>query len=98
MALNAEEKKLLDELTARAAEPDADDFEIEIFAGDKGARIPFSKASKWLLDNLGVGDAPAPDPAADGGAGSGKGGDKGSKQEPPARQGYFGKRAATGGK
>jgi hypothetical protein len=90
MALSSDEQKLLDELTAKAAAPDADDFEIEIFSGDKGARIPISKATKWLSDNFGIGDPPAA-AAADG---AGDQGDGGKPALPPARQGYFSKKAA----
>lgn len=108
MALTADEQKLLDELTARAAEPDAaDDFEIEIFSGDRGARIPFSKGQKWLLDNFGIGEPPAA--AGDGqgdGAGQQQQGGRGRGAGKKAPQqgaggapvtplsGYFGKRAA----
>jgi hypothetical protein len=58
--LTEEEQSLLDELTKRSQEPDgADDFEIEVYSKDgHGARIPFSRGSKWLYDNFGIGDAP----------------------------------------
>jgi hypothetical protein len=93
VALTSDEQKLLDELTAKASAPDADDFEIEIFSGDKGARVPISKAGKWLFDNFGIGDAPAA-PAAD--SAGGDQADKGDKQQAgaPARGSYFGKKAA----
>jgi hypothetical protein len=105
MALSADEQALLDELTRKASEPDADgDYEIEIFSGDKGARIPFSKGQKWLLDNFGIGEPPAAAAAAGdaGGQGDGAGRAQGGKGK-PGRQGaaeptqlgsYFGKRAA----
>ena len=77
--LNDDERKLLEELTARANEPDADDdFEIEVYdtTAGKGARIPFSRGKSWLFDTFGIGDAPAPAGAGeDGGAG---------KDAPPA--------------
>ena len=70
--LNADEQKLLDELTARAAAPDEDDdFEIELYdtnAG-KGARIPFSKGKGWLFDTFGIGEAPAAAGGENGGSG-----------------------------
>lgn len=98
MALTADEQKLLDELTARAAEPNADDdYEIEIFSGDKGARIPFSQGKGWLYKEFGIGDAPAP-PAggADGDGDQGEGAKPGRKpaaKTAPARAaGYFGKK------
>jgi hypothetical protein len=94
VGLSADEKQLLEELTARAAEPDAeDDWELEIFDGTKGARIPISKGAKWLFDNFGIGDAPAP-PAGDGDGGQ-DGGDGGAGgKAPAARQSLFAKRAA----
>lgn len=71
MGLSADEKKLLEELTRRSQEPDADDdFEIEIFNGTKGARLPFSKGKGWLEKELGIVLDTAP-PAA--GAGDGQG-------------------------
>src|SRR5487761_918723 len=98
MALSADEQKLLDELTAKASAPDADDdWELEIFDGPKGARLPISKAAGWLNQNFGIGDPPAA-PAA--GAGAGAAGDAGQGQGDggqggqaggPARKSYFGK-------
>ncbi|HEY2089900.1 MAG TPA: hypothetical protein VGH54_28250 [Mycobacterium sp.] len=110
MALTEDEQKLLDELTTKSKEPDpANDREIEIFDGEKGARIPFSHGAKWLRDNFGIGDEP--DPPAGAGAGDGGGqGDGGqknrggggqgrAKQQPaaPPAGGYFGRRAGAGG-
>jgi hypothetical protein len=59
--LTSDEAKLLEELTARANEPDEDDYEIEIYDTEKkrGARIPVSKGKSWLFENFGIGDAPA---------------------------------------
>jgi hypothetical protein len=91
MGLSADEKKLLEELTAKAKEPDAEDFEIEVYdtnAG-KGARLPFSKGAKWLFDTFGIGDAPA----AAAGEGGGAGGDAppaGAADQNGGRRGYFG--------
>lgn len=99
MGLSADERKLLDELTAKASQPDADDdFEIEIFSGDKGARIPFSKGARWLFSEFGIGEPPAPagdDGTSGGGADGGK--DGGKDGSGPARGSYFSKRAAGGG-
>ena len=93
MGLSDDERKLLDELTARASEPDADDeFEIEIYSPDgKGARIPFRKGKNWLYDTFGIGDPPG----AAGGDGS-PGGDAppagGAGQEgPKTGKGIFGR-------
>ncbi len=98
MALSADEQKLLDELTARAAEPDPDsDFEIEIFNGERGARIPFSKGAQWLADNFGIGldKSAGTDGDADGG-GEGKKPPTAKKDNAgtAARGGYFVKKPA----
>jgi hypothetical protein len=73
MGLNPDEKKLLDELLARDAEPEEeDDFEIEVYdtSQGKGARIPYRKGKGWLHEIFGIGDAPGGTPAEeDGGAG-----------------------------
>lgn len=95
MALTADEQKLLDELTAKASQQDADsDYEIEIFSGDKGARIPFSQGQAWLYKEFGIGEAPAP--PADGGGDQGDGGgDQGAgkgKKTAIRAPGYFGKK------
>lgn len=86
MALSDDEKKLLSELQAREAEPDADDnFEIEVYdtAAGKGARLPFKQGRSWLHANFGIGDAPAVPPAGEGGA---------AGDPPPDRPaGYFGR-------
>lgn len=88
MALSADEKKLMEELLAKSKEPDADDFEIEIFDGSKGARIPFSQGSKWLFETFGIGEGPPPPPAGDGG-GQGDGGQGAGATGPRS---YFGKK------
>lgn len=99
MALNADEKKLLEELTARANAPEEDDdFEIEVYdtAANKGARIPFRKGKGWLFETFGIGDAPASSEAGAGGASGsdappagGTDGDKGGK---PSGGTYFGRK------
>ena len=93
--LTKEEQALLDELTQRASEPDADDdFEIEVYdtSAGRGARVPFSKASKWLFDNFGIGDPP---PAESSAAGDPPAGKKNAKDPDAAagRAGYFGRQA-----
>ena len=90
--LNDDEKKLLEELTARANEPDADDdFEIEVYdtSAGKGARIPFSKGKSWLFDTFGIGESPA---APEGGGEGGAGGDA-PPAGPAGGKGYFGRKA-----
>lgn len=95
--LTADERKLLEELTAREAEPDEDDYEIEIYdtAKGKGARLPVSQGKKFLFDNFGIGEDPNPpaDPKAKGGKG-GEGG-QGDEGGPPKRgTGYLGRQQA----
>jgi hypothetical protein len=111
MALTADEQALLDELTAKASQPDADDtFEVEIFSGDRGARLPYNRASKWLSDNFGIGDLTAAAAAGDGAQADGGQGDGQQQRQPgrPAKQakapgaptpiaGYFQKRASGNG-
>lgn len=91
MGLSADEKKLLEELTAKAKEPDVDEsFEIELYdtnAG-KGARIPFSQGKKWLFDTFGIGEAPAAAAGEDGGAG----GDAPPAGDAGPRGTYFGRK------
>jgi hypothetical protein len=84
MALTADEKKLLDELTEKSKTEDPDeDFEIEVYdtAKGRGARVPFRQGKKWLFENLGLGDDPNPKPEGEGKEGDGK--DK--------KVGYFGR-------
>jgi hypothetical protein len=69
--LTPEQAKQFKDLQALADAPDDEDFDIEIWEGDKGARVPYSKG-KGFLAKLGidVGDPPAADDdAADGKAG-----------------------------
>lgn len=96
MGLSADEKKLLEELNRKAQEPDAEDFEIEVWDHNKGtgARLPFSKGSKWLYDQFGIGEAPASSAAGEPPAGG-----EGTPAQPPAGEGntsknsgYFGGR------
>lgn len=54
--LTAEEKKLLEDLTARANEPDEEeDFEVWV-KNDKGheTRVPGRRAAGWLKENFGI--------------------------------------------
>lgn len=62
MALSKEEQDTLDALTAKASEPDADDFAIEIWdETGAGAKVPFSQGKTWLA-RFGIGvETPAPD-------------------------------------
>ncbi len=52
--LTAEQQKQLDDLTKLAEAPDEEDFEVEIFDGDKGARVPYSKGRSWLQKTFGI--------------------------------------------
>lgn len=98
--LSADEQKLYDELTARAAAPDEDDqFEIEIYdtTAGKGARVPFKQGKGWLFQTFGIGEAPAPAGTGEGSGtgGTGTGGDGGTGTggdggKPPTG-GYFGR-------
>jgi hypothetical protein len=86
MPLSDDEKKLLEELTAKSKEPDSSDaFEIEIYdtTAGKGARIPFGHGKKWLWENFGLGEDPNP-PA--------EGGDS-DKDKGNVKPGYFGRGA-----
>jgi hypothetical protein len=66
MALTPEQQAQLDELTALAAAPasEDEDYEIEIYDGNRGARLPYSKG-KGFLASLGIdiGTAPGPEKA-----------------------------------
>lgn len=91
MGLTADEKKLLEELTAKDAEPDADEtYEVEVYdtANGRGARLPYGQAKTWLFESFGIGTPPAPEKAdKDPGGQSGQGG------QPSGGTGYFGRRA-----
>ena len=55
MALNDEEKAALAELLEKDKEPDtAEDFEIEIYDGSRGARVPYSKGRSYLQTHFGI--------------------------------------------
>lgn len=86
MALSDDEKKILEELQAKAKEPDSNDqFEIEIYdtTAGKGARIPFGQGKKWLWENFGLGENPNP-PAE---------GDADKDKDKNVKPGYFGRAA-----
>jgi hypothetical protein len=88
--LTPEQAKQLADLQKMADAPDDDDFDIEIWEGDKGARVPYSKGRSWLASTfkLDIGDPPAADDgAADKPAG---------KDAPPADDGVrrFGRRVS----
>lgn len=99
MALTDDEKRMLAELNEKAKAPDVDDnFEIEVYdtGAGKGARIPFSKGSKWLFDTFGIGEAPAAtSEGAPEGGGAGPGGDAPPSGDGPSR-GYFGRNTGGG--
>jgi hypothetical protein len=86
--LTPEQANQLKDLQAQADAPDEEDFDIEIWEGDRGARVPYSKG-KGFLAKLGIdiGDPPAADDGADKPAG---------KDAPPADDGVrrFGRRVS----
>ena len=91
MGLSADEKKLLEELTAKSKQPDTDeDFEIEIHDTQKGkaTRVPFKVGKRWIFDNFGIGDGPAEDPADEGGEQPPQG--TGTAENPKSRGSFFG--------
>jgi hypothetical protein len=61
--LTPEQAQQLKDLQAQADAPDDEDFDVEIWDGDKGARVPYSKGRSWLSKTFGfdLGDAPADD-------------------------------------
>lgn len=70
--LTPEQAQQLADLQAQADAPDEDDFDVEIWDGDKGARVPYSRGRSWLQKtfNIDLGDAPAAaDATPDKGAG-----------------------------
>lgn len=84
--LNADEKKLLAELQARENEPDNDDdFEIEIYKDNHGARVPYSKGRKFLQEIFGIDLDDTSDAESDDGEGS-----KAPESSPSS--GYFSRR------
>lgn len=103
MALTPEQQQQLDELTALAKEPEpSEDFEMEIYDGPKGARIPYSKGRKYLQDNFGIdldpdpatesGDNDDKNPAAKNQGGKGKAQGKesgGADPNPAGRTGHW---------
>ena len=66
--LSPEQAKQLKELTDLANAPDDEDFEVEIFDGEKGARVPYSKGRSWLQKTFGIdlGEPPADEEEEDG--------------------------------
>lgn len=96
MALTPEEQSALEQLQAKAKEPDnsGEDFEIEIYnPHGAGARVPYSRGRSFLQREFGIDLDPDPGqetgngepPADDTGTGVPKGKAGGNKQ--PARQG-----------
>ena len=82
--LTDEEAKALKDLIAKQDAPDEDDFDIEIFDGDKGARVPYSKGRSWLAQTFGIDVGDAPDAADDEG-----GADESGKE--PVKKTAFGR-------
>jgi hypothetical protein len=98
MALNDEEKAALAALQAKAEEPDPDDdFEIEIYDGAKGARLPY-RQGKSFLAQFGIGLDP--DPGKESGQGDDdKGNTSGGKSKTNSgKTGSAGTSGGTGGK
>jgi len=90
MGLSKEEQSALDALLAKQKEDDDDDFEIEIWSGTDGARVPYRKGKGWFEKTFGIDLGSATDDKAtkrpatkrqsgaqsdDDGAGDGKDGD-----------------------
>jgi hypothetical protein len=87
MGLSDEEKATLEALTAKSKEPDDDDnFEIEIYDGQRGARVPYRKGRGYLQEHFGIDLDPDPGKASDDGKSGSKGG-KGKSQEGKGDQG-----------
>lgn len=87
MPLSEDEKALLDKLTAKQAEKEDDDFDIEIWnEKGAGARVPYRKG-KGFLQQFGI-DMPeaTADDKADG---------PDSKDKPPPVQRYFGSKKSA---
>lgn len=49
--LQSQIEKMQEEL---AGMDDGDDFEIEVWEGDKGARVPYSKGKSWFERTFGI--------------------------------------------
>ena len=102
MALSDEEKATLEALTAKANEPEEQpDFEMEIYDGPKGARIPYSRGRKWLQDNFNIDLDPDPaketgddgkDPAAKDNGKQGQKAAKSADPDPAGRPGHWSRR------
>src|SRR5277367_4273468 len=95
MALSDEEKAQLAALIEKDKAPDPDsDFEIEIYDGPKGARLPYSRGRKYLQDHFGIDLDPEPaDDSGQGGEDKGKSDDKSA-----ANGGKTGSKGTGGGK
>lgn len=87
MSLNADEKKLLAELQQRENEPENDsDYEIEIYKGEHGARIPYSKGKSFLQSIFGI-DLDSDSESEPEGEGS-----TAPESSPSSKSGYFNRR------
>jgi hypothetical protein len=86
-----QEKQLNDLLAMREAPDDDDDFEIEIYDGSKGARVPYRKGKSFLSQHFGIDlEAPPAESAPPADAGGGKAPKK-SEKTPAVSSRYFGK-------
>lgn len=85
MALSKEEKEQLDALTKKANEPDEPDFEIEIYDGPKGARLPYSRGRTYLQTHFGIDLDPDPAKESDGDQGTAAEGENGQGKKPAKR-------------
>ena len=77
--LTKDEAAALAKLQAKAEAPDEPGFDIEIWDGDRGAKVPFDLGKKWLRETFGfdIGGEP----------GDGDGDGDGGQGEPDAQPG-----------
>jgi hypothetical protein len=96
VGLSKEEKEQLEKLTAKANEPDEEDFEIEIGSGDRYARVPYSRGRSYLQQHFGIDldpntgeDSADEDTATEGENGKGKKPAKPATDEGTKRTGHW---------
>lgn len=82
--LTPDEAKALESLLAKKDAPDQEDFEVEIFDGDKGTRLPYSKGRSWLQTHFDIDLGEPPDGDADEGGAD-------DKPAPPENKRAFGR-------
>lgn len=80
--LTADEAKALKDLQAKADAPDEDDFEVEIFDGERGTRVPYSKARSWLQTHFSIDLDEDPEKE------TGEGGEDGKPAEPETKRAF----------